>query len=107
LAALLAGRGCRIDVSLLDTQIATLANVASSYLVSHQIPQRMGTAHSSIVPYESFRARDGEYFIAGALNDGQFARLCDALKVFRSSAATECLNVVFKLFSAKQTKHNR
>ena len=55
LAALLAGRGCHIDVALLDTQIATLANVASSFLVSGRLPQRMGTAHASIVPYESFK----------------------------------------------------
>jgi crotonobetainyl-CoA:carnitine CoA-transferase CaiB-like acyl-CoA transferase len=81
LAALLAKRGCHIDVSLLDTQIATLVNVASSYLVSNKIPQRMGTAHSSIVPYESFQAKDGEYLIAGALNDGQFVRLCTALEM--------------------------
>ena len=83
LAALLGrqktGLGCHIDVALLDTQIATLVNVASSYLVAKTIPTRQGTAHSSIVPYEAFRASDGEYFIAGALNDGQFARLSAVL----------------------------
>ncbi len=81
LAALVAGRGCHIDVALLDTQIATLANVASSFLVAGAMPKRMGTAHSSIVPYQSFRASDGQYFIAGALNDGQFERLWKALQL--------------------------
>ncbi len=60
---------------------ATLVNVASSYLVSGKVPGRMGTAHSSIVPYESFCTRNGEYLIAGALNDGQFSRLCSALQI--------------------------
>jgi crotonobetainyl-CoA:carnitine CoA-transferase CaiB-like acyl-CoA transferase len=53
--------------------------VASSFLVSGRLPRRMGTAHASIVPYESFKASDA-HFIAGALNDGQFGRLWAALE---------------------------
>lgn len=82
LAALLSrvrtGRGRRIEVSLLDTQVATLVNVASSYLLSHQIPHRMGTAHSSIVPYRAYEAKDG-HVIVGALNNSQFERMCVTL----------------------------
>lgn len=72
------GNGVQIDVSLLDTQIATLVNVASSYLVSGVVPRRYGTAHASIVPYEAFEASNG-HFITGALNDGQFERMCTAM----------------------------
>ena len=84
LAALLArgktNKGTFIDVCLLDTQIATLVNVASSYLISGNVPERQGTAHISIVPYQAFKASD-QFFIAGALNDGQFQRLCSVLGI--------------------------
>lgn len=70
LAALLqrerTGRGQRIDVSLFDSQLQMLANVASSTLFSGEDAARYGNAHASIVPYQSFRARDGELVIAVA-----------------------------------------
>eukprot|EP01119_Soliformovum_irregulare_P020914 TRINITY_DN6844_c0_g1_i1.p1 TRINITY_DN6844_c0_g1~~TRINITY_DN6844_c0_g1_i1.p1 ORF type:complete len:435 (+),score=39.83 TRINITY_DN6844_c0_g1_i1:167-1306(+) len=72
------GGGQRIDTSLLECQVAALANVASNYLISGQLPKRMGTAHSSIVPYQAFQTQDG-YIVLGALNDSQFQRLCQGL----------------------------
>ncbi|HXG22770.1 MAG TPA: CaiB/BaiF CoA-transferase family protein [Methylomirabilota bacterium] len=82
-AALLArsrtGRGQAIDISLLDAQVAWLANVASSYLVSGQRPKRFGNAHPAIVPYQTFHARDG-YFCLAVGNDGQWRNLCEALQ---------------------------
>jgi len=72
------GKGQKIDISLLEAQVATLANAASYFLVSGQLPKRMGTAHSSIVPYQAFETSDG-HIIVGALNDHQFVRLCEAL----------------------------
>lgn len=72
--------GCHIDVSLLDTQVATLVNVASSFLVSHKIPARFGTSHASIVPYRAFAVSDG-HLIVGALNDVQWKRLCHMLGI--------------------------
>ena len=79
LAALFArertGEGQRIDISLLDTQVALLSYVASNYLVSGQLPRRYGNGHPNLVPYESFPASDG-YFAFAAGNDSQWQRFC-------------------------------
>lgn len=72
------GEGQRIDLSLLETQIAVLINIASSYLNAGHLGRKWGTAHASIVPYQAFRARDGYLVIAGA-NDRQWVKLCEAL----------------------------
>jgi len=81
-AALLArvrtGRGQAIDIALLDTQVAWLANVASNYLVSGQRPGRFGNAHPTVVPYQSFHAREG-FFCLAVGNDGQWQKLCRLL----------------------------
>ena len=70
------GRGQRIDISLLDSQIAWLANVASNYLISGEKPIRYGNAHPNIVPYQTFKARDG-YFALGIGNDNQWRLFCE------------------------------
>jgi crotonobetainyl-CoA:carnitine CoA-transferase CaiB-like acyl-CoA transferase len=67
--------GQRLDISLLDSQIAALVNVASGALVSGKTPARYGNAHPSIVPYQTFRASDAEFALAVG-NDRQFAQLC-------------------------------
>jgi formyl-CoA transferase len=72
------GLGQRIDVSLLESQVAWLANVASNYLVSGEVPRRYGNAHPNIVPYQTFTTADGWIAVAVG-NDRQFARLCSAL----------------------------
>lgn len=71
------GKGQYIDLSLLDTQVAWLANQNLNYLVSGQAPQRQGTAHPNIVPYQSFQTADGHLMLAVG-NDAQFARFCAA-----------------------------
>ena len=58
--------------------MAWLANVGSNYLVSGEVPHRRGTAHPSIVPYQSFRASD-ESLIVAVGNDGQFVKFCAAI----------------------------
>src|SRR5258708_26878039 len=68
------GKGSYIDMALLDTQVAVLANQASSYLVSGKVPKRTGNAHPSVVPYQVFPVADGHVIIACG-NDTQFARL--------------------------------
>ncbi|KAJ2981726.1 hypothetical protein NQ176_g1848 [Zarea fungicola] len=83
LAALLgrgkSGRGQHIDVALSDCQTATLANIASSCLISGKRDTgRWGTAHPSIVPYKSFKTRDGDILFGGG-NDRLFGVLCDGL----------------------------
>jgi crotonobetainyl-CoA:carnitine CoA-transferase CaiB-like acyl-CoA transferase len=71
------GRGQYIDLALLDTQVAWLANQNLNYLLSGVAPQRQGTAHPNIVPYQSFATADG-YMMLSVGNDGQFARFCAA-----------------------------
>jgi len=78
LARVRSGHGQAVDISLLDAQVAWLANVASNYLVSGQRPGRFGNGHPTIVPYQSFRGRDG-FFCLAVGNDGQWQRLCRAL----------------------------
>lgn len=72
------GEGQHIDVSLLDTQIAMLANQGMSYLVGGVAPGRLGNRHPTVVPYKTFEVADGIIIIAVG-NDGQFRLLCDEL----------------------------
>lgn len=72
------GRGQYIDLSLLDTQVAWLANQNLNYLVTGTPPRRRGTAHPNIVPYQSFATADGHFMLAVG-NDAQFARFCAAI----------------------------
>ena len=71
------GRGQYIDLSLLDTQVAWLANQNLNYLVTGAPPRRRGTAHPNIVPYQAFATADGHFMLAVG-NDAQFARFCAA-----------------------------
>lgn len=72
------GRGQHIDAALLDTQVATLANQAMSWLVGGVEPTRMGNRHPTVVPYKTFDASDGPIIIAAG-NDRQFRFLCAEL----------------------------
>lgn len=69
------GRGQTIDMALLDTQVAMLANLGANYLVTGVAPRRAGNAHQNIVPYQVFEAADG-HFILAVGNDTQFAKFC-------------------------------
>ena len=72
------GVGQHIDLALLDTQVGWLANQALNYLVGGSLPQRRGTAHPNIVPYQVMPAADGHFMLAVG-NDGQFQRLCEII----------------------------
>jgi len=72
------GAGQHIDLALLDTQVAILANQAMNYLVTGVAPQRLGNAHPNIVPYQVFAASDG-HFIVAVGNEIQYARLCEVI----------------------------
>ncbi|GHH99326.1 CaiB/BaiF CoA transferase family protein [Neobacillus kokaensis] len=74
------GQGQRIDMSLMDTAVSSLANVASNYLISGKIPKRLGNDHPNIVPYSKFKALDGEMIIAVG-NNRQFAKLCEVMGI--------------------------
>jgi len=69
------GQGQHLDISLFDSQLGWLANVASNFLISGNTPKRYGNAHANIVPYQSFRARDA-WFVIAVGNDRQFEILC-------------------------------
>lgn len=74
------GQGQQIDISLLDTQIAMLANQSMNWLVGGVVPGRLGNRHPTVVPYKTFDVADGTIIIAVG-NDGQFAQLCRELGV--------------------------
>jgi formyl-CoA transferase len=74
----LTGKGQYLDVSLLDCQVAGLANVGSAFLVSGEAPRRYGNAHPAIVPYEVFEAADGPFILAVG-NDAHWRRCCEVL----------------------------
>jgi len=69
------GEGQEIDLALLDTQVAWLANEGVNYLTSGIVPTRLGNEHPNIVPYKRFDTADGEVVLAAG-NDGQFQRWC-------------------------------
>jgi len=70
------GEGAYVDLALLDTQLAMLANQAENALISGQNPPRQGNTHPNIVPYQPFEAADQPIIIAVG-NDRQFARLAE------------------------------
>ncbi len=70
------GEGQYVDISLLDSQVAWLINSGLNYLTSGEVPQRLGNAHPSIVPYEIFPSSDG-CFALGVGNDRQYQKFCD------------------------------
>lgn len=72
------GRGQHIDIALLDTMVAMLANQNLNYLVSGSVPVRHGNAHPNIVPYQVFAVNDG-YIMLAVGNDAQFVQLCEVL----------------------------
>jgi len=73
------GHGQHVEVSLMDTGLAALLGLASSYLNTGEVPHRSGNRHPSIAPYETFAAAGGDLAIAGG-NDAIFERLCDVLE---------------------------
>jgi crotonobetainyl-CoA:carnitine CoA-transferase CaiB-like acyl-CoA transferase len=72
------GRGQQIDMSLLDSSVALLANQASYFFTTGQNPPRMGNAHAQVAPYGVFAVSDGHVILAPA-NDGLFHRLMAVL----------------------------
>ena len=71
------GEGQYIDMALLDTQVAMLANVGSNYLNSGKPPKRWGNAHANIVPYQTFACADGHIIVAAG-NDSQYQKFVEA-----------------------------
>ena len=84
------GEGQQVDMALLDTQVAMLANLGANYLVSGKVPGRMGNAHQNIVPYQVFEVAPAEnnagggskdHIIIAVGNDSQFRKYCEVANV--------------------------
>ncbi len=71
------GLGQHLDLALFDVGLAAMVNLAQSYLLTHQLPERLGNAHPQIVPYGAFAASDG-WFMLTVGNDEQYRRVCEA-----------------------------
>ena len=71
------GKGQHLDLALLDSQIALLAYQNTNYFATGKPPQRIGNLHPNIVPYQPFRASDGEVILACG-NDNLYRKFCEA-----------------------------
>ncbi|KIH99502.1 carnitine dehydratase [Streptomonospora alba] len=72
------GEGQHVEVNLLSSALSGLVNQSGAYAAGDTVPHRMGNAHPSLFPYEPLPAADGDLIVIAG-NDGQFARLCEAL----------------------------
>ncbi len=72
------GVGRKIDVAMLDSQVAILENAIARYQATGEIPGPTGARHPSITPFEAFQTRDG-FVVIAAGNDSLFARLCESV----------------------------
>lgn len=79
------GEGQHVDVALFDSSVAMNGHLAIEYLISGNVPRRVGNANPNSAPSEVFACADGTVMIAAG-NDGQFARLCAALRLADLSA---------------------
>ena len=74
------GKGHFIELSLLDTQLMLLLNLGSSYLVSGEVPRRLGNSHATIVPFGIFETKDRDMLLSASA-DVRWRRLCEALEL--------------------------
>ena len=111
------GEGQWIDTSLLDGQVSTLSYHATCYLGTGVDPERMGSGHPSLVPYQSFATSDG-YFILGCANQGLWERMCRAIghpklledprfttNTDRVTHRSECVDLLSDVFLTESTEH--
>ena len=76
------GKGSKVEISLYDAAIASLANQATNWLMAGHIPQRMGTLHPNIAPYgDMFTTMDGKYIVLAVGNDKQFMKLANCIEI--------------------------
>jgi CoA:oxalate CoA-transferase len=73
------GKGQKIDVGMLDCQLAILENAIARYDTLGIMPKPLGNRHPAITPFDSFTAKDG-YIVIGAGNDNLWEKLCTVLK---------------------------
>jgi crotonobetainyl-CoA:carnitine CoA-transferase CaiB-like acyl-CoA transferase len=74
------GQGQQIDIGMLDTHVAWLANQGMNYLATGENPPRLGNQHPNIVPYQVFPTEDG-YMVLSIGNDPTFERFCKSFEL--------------------------
>jgi crotonobetainyl-CoA:carnitine CoA-transferase CaiB-like acyl-CoA transferase len=74
------GQGQQIDIGMLDTHVAWLANQGMNYLATGENPVRLGNQHPNIVPYQVFATADG-HIVLSIGNDPTFKRFCDSFEL--------------------------
>lgn len=74
------GKGQKVDVAMLDTQVSILENAVARYVATGVSPKPLGNRHPSIIPFEDFDTKDGSIMIAAG-NDVLWRKLCDALEM--------------------------
>ncbi|KAG8442773.1 hypothetical protein GDO86_011548 [Hymenochirus boettgeri] len=94
------GRGMYIDCNLLSSQVACLSHIAANFLNGGTEAKRWGTAHGSIVPYQSFKSKDGNLVI-GAGNDQHFSTVCKIMEV------TELINDARFITNKLRVQHRK
>ena len=72
------GKGANVDTALVDSTVGVLSNQAMNYLVSGNVPKRIGNAHANIVPYQVFPVADGHIIVATG-NDNQYVKFCNVI----------------------------
>jgi len=75
------GQGTKIEVSLLETQLSVLSHIAANYLNTGIEARRHGTAHESIVPYQAFECKNGDFLVIASANDKFFIELCTIMNL--------------------------
>ncbi len=111
------GKGQWVEASLLDGQVAALSYHATRYLGTGEDPERMGSGHPSLVPYQSFASSDG-YFILGCANQGLWERMCRGIgredllddprfvtNTDRVAHREECVGILMEVFKHKTTDY--
>jgi len=105
------GKGCHIDFSMLDGQVALLTLAAARFFALNEVPPRLGTEHPGRVPSATFRCKDGKYAHITA-SDQHWAPLCSALGIDGKGLESNEIRVerreeVMKAMTAKIEKLNR
>lgn len=72
------GLGQRIDISLLDGQVSLLSHQAAYYFATGKNPERLGSSHPTIAPYQAYKASDG-YFVLAVGNDSLWRKFCSSI----------------------------
>lgn len=100
------GKGCLVEVSLIETAVSSLVNQASNWLVANKLPTRQGSAHPNIAPYgESFETADAKRVLLAIGSDRQFQDLCAILAISSDAKfATNQLRVQHRLELAELLK---